>query len=105
MSVAERKAISELVIWGVALFFVWMRLTDGSSILGQTLGLAVVEQSPLAGSGSLHLPQELATAPPPTTPRQSAQLCKERGVVERKREGRQGGALAGTMLRGKKRLA
>lgn len=46
MSVAERKAISELVIWGVALFFVWMRLTDGSSILGQTLGLTVVEQSP-----------------------------------------------------------
>jgi len=46
MSVAERKAISELVIWGVALLFVWMRLTDGSSILGQTLGLTVVEQSP-----------------------------------------------------------
>lgn len=46
MSVAERKAISELVIWGAALFFIWMRLTDGSSILGQTLGLTVVEQSP-----------------------------------------------------------
>ena len=46
MSVAELKAISELVIWGLALFFVWMRLTDGSSVLGQTLGLTVIEQSP-----------------------------------------------------------
>lgn len=45
LSMPERQAWAELAIWSVALLFIWMRLTDGIEILGQSIGFTVVEQS------------------------------------------------------------
>lgn len=45
LSVAEKKAWTELAIWGAALLFVWIRLTAGVDLLGQSIGLTVIEQS------------------------------------------------------------
>lgn len=45
LSVVEKKAWTELAIWGTALLFVWMRLTAGIDLLGQSIGLTVIEQS------------------------------------------------------------
>ena len=45
LSVAEKKAWAELAIWIGALLFIWMRLTAGIDLLGQSIGFAVVEQS------------------------------------------------------------
>ncbi len=45
LSVAEKKAWAELAIWVGALLFIWMRLTAGVDVLGQSIGLTVIEQS------------------------------------------------------------
>lgn len=45
LSTAEKQAWAELAIWSVALLFIWMRLTAGIDLLGQSIGFAVVEQS------------------------------------------------------------
>lgn len=45
LSVAEKKAWTELLIWAGALLFIWMRLTAGNDLLGQSIGFTVVEQS------------------------------------------------------------
>jgi hypothetical protein len=45
MSQAERYAWLSLIAWGLILFFLVMRFTTGAEILGQTLGLTIVEQS------------------------------------------------------------
>jgi len=44
-TVAEKKAWAELAIWVGALLFIWMRLTAGVDVLGQSIGLTVIEQS------------------------------------------------------------
>lgn len=44
MPVAEKRALTELVLWTVALAFVWMRYTAGWELAGQSFGLQVVEQ-------------------------------------------------------------
>ena len=46
MSPQESRAAAEIALWGALLLFVWMRLTDGIVILGQSLGTFIVEQSP-----------------------------------------------------------
>ena len=46
MSPQENRVAAELALWGALLLFVWMRLTDGTVILGQSLGTFIVEQSP-----------------------------------------------------------
>lgn len=46
MSPQENRVAAELALWGALLLFVWMRLTDGTVILGQSLGTVIVEQSP-----------------------------------------------------------
>jgi hypothetical protein len=43
MSGSETRAVTELIIWAFLLAFTWMRLTDGTTILGQSLGSTVVE--------------------------------------------------------------
>lgn len=45
MSQAERYAWLSLVAWVVILFLLWGRFTAGVEILGQSLGLEIVEQS------------------------------------------------------------
>ncbi len=45
LSVAEKKAWAELAIWVGALLFIWMRLTAGVDVLGQSIGFTVIEQS------------------------------------------------------------
>jgi len=45
LTVAEKKAWAELAIWVSALLFIWMRLTAGIDVLGQSIGLTVIEQS------------------------------------------------------------
>ena len=44
-TVAEKKAWAELTIWVGALLFIWMRLTAGVDVLGQSIGFTVIEQS------------------------------------------------------------
>ena len=46
MSTAERRAWTEVVLWSLALAFVWMRCTTGWELAGQSFGLQVVEQGP-----------------------------------------------------------
>lgn len=46
MSPQENRVAAELALWGALLLFIWMRLTDGTVILGQSLGTFIVEQSP-----------------------------------------------------------
>ena len=46
MSPQESRATAEIALWGALLLFVWMRLTDGTVILGQSLGTFIVEQPP-----------------------------------------------------------
>jgi len=46
MSPQENRAAAEIALWGALLLFIWMRLTDGIVILGQSLGTVIVEQSP-----------------------------------------------------------
>lgn len=43
-SPAEQQAWPELIIWSAALLLLWMRLTDGINVVGQSIGLTVVEQ-------------------------------------------------------------
>lgn len=45
LSSAEKQAWPELLIWTLALLFLWMRLTDGINVVGQSIGFTVVEQS------------------------------------------------------------
>jgi hypothetical protein len=45
LSSAEKQAWPELLIWTLALLFLWMRLTDGINVVGQSIGFSVVEQS------------------------------------------------------------
>lgn len=45
MSSSERYAWFSLVAWIAILLFLWMRFTTGIEILGQTVGLTIVEQS------------------------------------------------------------
>lgn len=44
LSSAEKQAWPELLIWTLALLFLWMRLTDGINVVGQSIGFTVVEQ-------------------------------------------------------------
>ena len=44
MSPQENRAAAEIALWGALLLFIWMRLTDGIVILGQSLGTIIVEQ-------------------------------------------------------------
>ena len=46
MSPQENRVAAELALWGALLLFIWMRLTGGTVILGQSLGTVIVEQSP-----------------------------------------------------------
>ena len=46
MTTQEKYRWAELALWLVVLFFVWMRLTDGIEILGQSIGTTVIEQPP-----------------------------------------------------------
>jgi len=46
MSTTEKRAWTEVILWTLALAFVWMRFTAGWEIAGQSFGLQVVEQSP-----------------------------------------------------------
>lgn len=46
MPVAEKRALIELVLWSVALAYVWTRFTAGWELAGQSFGLEVVEQGP-----------------------------------------------------------
>jgi hypothetical protein len=46
MSARERQVIAELTLWLIVLFFIWMRLTDGVTVLGQSFGSQIVAQSP-----------------------------------------------------------
>ena len=45
MPVAEKRALTEIVLWSVALAYVWIRFTTGWELAGQSFGLEVVEQS------------------------------------------------------------
>ena len=40
----EKRVWCELGLWGFILFFIWMRLTDGVTVLGQSFGLSIVDQ-------------------------------------------------------------
>lgn len=44
MPIAEKRALTEIVLWSVALAYVWMRFTAGWELAGQSFGLQVVEQ-------------------------------------------------------------
>jgi len=44
MSAHEKRAWCELALWGFILFFVWMRLTDGVTVLGQSFGPSILDQ-------------------------------------------------------------
>lgn len=45
MPLAEKRALTEIVLWSVALAYVWIRFTTGWELAGQSFGLEVVEQS------------------------------------------------------------
>ena len=49
MPLAEKRALTEIVLWSVALAYVWIRFTTGWELAGQSFGLEVVEQ----GAGRL----------------------------------------------------
>lgn len=49
MPAAEKRALTEIVLWSVALAYVWIRFTTGWELAGQSFGLEVVEQ----GAGRL----------------------------------------------------
>jgi hypothetical protein len=49
MPVAEKRALTEIVLWSMALAYVWIRFTTGWELAGQSFGLEVVEQ----GAGRL----------------------------------------------------
>lgn len=44
MPVAEKRALTEILLWSVALAWVWIRFTDGWEIAGQSFGFTLVEQ-------------------------------------------------------------
>jgi hypothetical protein len=44
MPLAEKRALTEIVLWSVALACVWIRFTTGWELAGQSFGLEVVEQ-------------------------------------------------------------
>lgn len=44
MSVAEKRALTEVLLWSVALVYAWIRFTAGWELGGQSFGLQVVEQ-------------------------------------------------------------
>lgn len=44
MSAHEKRAWCELGLWSFILFFVWMRLTDGITVLGQSFGPSIIDQ-------------------------------------------------------------
>jgi hypothetical protein len=44
MSALEKRTWFELALWSFIIFFLWMRLTDGVTILGQSFGLSVIDQ-------------------------------------------------------------
>jgi hypothetical protein len=44
MSAHEKRIWCELSLWGFALLFIWMRLTDGVMVLGQSFGLSIIDQ-------------------------------------------------------------
>lgn len=44
MSTTEKRAWTEVILWSLALAFVWMRFTAGWEVAGQSFGLEVVEQ-------------------------------------------------------------
>lgn len=44
MPVAEKRALTEIVLWSVALAYVWIRFTTGWELAGQSFGLELVEQ-------------------------------------------------------------
>ena len=46
MPVAEKRALTEIVLWSVAFAYVWIRFTAGWEVAGQSFGLQVVEQAP-----------------------------------------------------------
>jgi hypothetical protein len=46
MPVAEKRALTEIVLWSVIFAFVWTRFTTGWELAGQSFGLQVVEQGP-----------------------------------------------------------
>lgn len=46
MNREEKRLSVELLLCLGALFYLWMRLTDGISVLGNSVGFIVVEQSP-----------------------------------------------------------
>jgi hypothetical protein len=45
LSTAAKRAWAELIVWTIALLFIWMRLTAGIDLVGQSIGFTVVEQS------------------------------------------------------------
>ncbi|MBM4219268.1 MAG: hypothetical protein FJ171_06450 [Gammaproteobacteria bacterium] len=47
MSAHEKRVWCELGLWGFVLFFIWMRLTDGVTVLGQSFGLSIIDQDPV----------------------------------------------------------
>ncbi len=44
MSAHEKRTWCELALWSFVLFFIWMRLTDGVTVLGQSFGLSIIDQ-------------------------------------------------------------
>ena len=44
MPFAEKRALTEIVLWSVALAWVWIRFTAGWEVAGQSFGFTVVEQ-------------------------------------------------------------
>ncbi len=44
MSAHEKRTWCELALWGFILFFIWMRLTDGVMVFGQSFGLSIIDQ-------------------------------------------------------------
>jgi hypothetical protein len=45
MSTDEKRAWTEILLWSVALAYVWIRFTAGWEFAGQSFGLQIVEQS------------------------------------------------------------
>jgi len=44
MSAREKRTWFKLALWSFIIFFLWMRLTDGVTILGQSFGPSVIDQ-------------------------------------------------------------
>lgn len=44
MPVAEKRALTEIVLWSAVLAYAWIRFTAGWELAGQSFGLQVVEQ-------------------------------------------------------------